>query len=100
MTYRIDTSDGQATIYLTGEIDLDKSPAARATLLDCVSNHQTVKVNMAAVDYIDSSGIASLVEALQQARKRQVAFHLCEVSQATHKVLALARLNKVFSILD
>ena len=99
MSYRVDTNNDQATVYLDGEIDLDKSPAARAVLLDCVDSHQVVKVNMAAVEYIDSSGIASLVEALQRARGREVAFHLCEVSEATQKVLALARLNKVFSIL-
>lgn len=100
MKYRVETDDGRATVFLTGEIDLDKSPAARATLLESVNNHQAVLVNMASVDYIDSSGVASLVEALQKARSMQVEFHLSQVSPATMKVLALARLDKVFSILE
>ena len=99
MSYHIETEAGRATVFLTGEIDLDKSPAARAVLLECLSNHSAIFVNMSAVSYIDSSGVASLVEALQIARSKEVEFHLCEVSEATQKVLALARLNKVFSIL-
>ncbi len=100
MEYRVDINDGQAIVYLTGEIDLDKSPAARAALLHCVTQHSAVHVDMSAVDYIDSSGVASLVEALQKARSRKVEFHLRQVSPATLKVLALARLDRVFSILD
>jgi anti-sigma B factor antagonist len=50
------------------------------------------------VTYIDSSGIASLVEALQDARKRGSRFALVSVSEAVHRVLQLARLDKVFAI--
>lgn len=100
MSYRVEQLDQQATVYLTGEIDLDSSPTARRVLLESVDRHPAVHVDMSAVDYIDSSGVASLVEALQRARKKSVDFHLVQVSDATLKVLALARLDKVFSILS
>ena len=57
-----------------------------------------VLVRMSAVTYIDSSGIASLVEAFQNARKTDKRFALVEVSDAAMRVLELARLDKVFTI--
>jgi anti-sigma B factor antagonist len=100
MTYRIEDHDGHAVLHLDGEIDLDKSPAARAALLECVDKYDDVVVDMSAVEYIDSSGVASLVEALQRARGRRVGFRLARVSPAATKVLALARLDKVFTIIE
>ncbi|MCG8512361.1 MAG: STAS domain-containing protein, partial [Rhodospirillales bacterium] len=51
-----------------------------------------------AVNYIDSSGVASLVESLQAARKAGLDFGLVSVSDAALRVLQLARLDKVFRI--
>lgn len=100
MTYRVEINNGQATVFLEGEIDLDKSPVARSILLSSVKEHACTTVDMSGVEYIDSSGVATLVESLQQARSRKVEFQLTSVSSAAMKVLALARLDKVFTILD
>ncbi len=100
MTYRVEINNGQATVFLEGEIDLDKSPVARSILLSSVKEHSCTTVDMSGVEYIDSSGVATLVESLQQARSRKVEFQLTSVSSAAMKVLALARLDKVFTILD
>jgi anti-sigma B factor antagonist len=53
---------------------------------------------MSGVSYIDSSGIASLVEAYQSARRARTLFALVAVSDAAMRVLELARLDQVFSI--
>ena len=53
---------------------------------------------MSGANYIDSSGIASLVEAYQTARKSGSGFGLVEVSEGAMRVLELARLDKVFTI--
>ncbi|MFO1435111.1 MAG: STAS domain-containing protein [Gammaproteobacteria bacterium] len=50
------------------------------------------------VTYIDSSGVASLVEGYQTAKKRKLRFGLVGVSEAALSVLKLARLDKVFPI--
>ena len=67
-------------------------------MLDCVGMKSAVLVDMSGVSYIDSSGVASLVEAFQSARKSQTAFALAEVSEGAMRVLELARLDKVFTI--
>ena len=50
------------------------------------------------VSYIDSSGIAALVEGFQSARARGSRFALVAVSDAVRAVLELARLDRVFLI--
>ena len=67
-------------------------------LLGQVASGKDVLVDLSAVDYIDSSGIASLVEALQLARDKGTDLLLVAVSQQAMRVLRLARLDKVFSI--
>jgi anti-sigma B factor antagonist len=98
MKHRIKERRGSIVVALEGDIDLEGSPAARKVLLDAVGRGQPVYVDLSGVSYIDSSGIASLVEALQRARQGGTAFALASVSDAARRVLELARLDRVFII--
>lgn len=98
MSFRISEDGGAATVFLTGEIDLETSPQARKALLIAVGRGLPVVVDMGEVSYMDSSGIASLVEAYQKARAAGREFSLARVGGAVQKVLVLARLDKVFRI--
>ena len=84
----------------SGEVDLDHSPTARQVLLDCVGQGKKVLVDLSRVEYMDSSGVASLVEAFQRAKKNGVEFALVAVNDAPLRVLELARLDKVFTIYE
>ncbi len=91
----------QADIVIAGfegDVDIHTSPDARKVLLECVGRKMPVLVDLSKVSYIDSSGIASLVESLQTARKGGSDLALVSVSEAALRVLQLARLDKVFSI--
>ena len=81
-----------------GEMALGNSPDARKVILHCLKKMKHVVVDLSAVDYIDSSGIASLVEGFQYARSNNLEFGLIGVSEAAMSVLKLARLDKVFEI--
>ena len=98
MNCEIRDEGGVAVIALTGDVDLESSPKVRTALLDCVGMKRAVVVDMSGVSYIDSSGVASLVEAYQTAKKSETSFALVEVSPAAMRVLELARLDKVFTI--
>lgn len=98
MTVEITTRDGATIAALAGEVDLERSPGVRRALLDALSHKAPVIVDLSGVSYIDSSGIASLVEAYQTARKQGTPFMLCAVSPAAVRVMQLARLDKVFDI--
>ena len=90
--------NGVAVVALSGDIDLQSSPAVRQQLLACFDHHDRVVVDLSSVTYIDSSGVASLVEAFQLSRKKNGSFSLVNVSNAVMRVLSLARLDRVFSI--
>ena len=98
MSFRVVEENGVATVFLTGDIDVEHSPGARTTLLAAVKKGQPVVVDLSGVSYMDSSGVASLVEAFQRARAASLEFALVRVSEQVRKVLMLARLDKVFTI--
>ena len=87
-------------VTLKGEVDLHDSPEARKQILQNLNDNNHVLVDLSGVKYIDSSGIASLVEGFQRARSLQLEFGLVGVSDAARQVLELARLDKVFQIKD
>ena len=89
---------GRVVVALEGEIDLEQAAAVRRALLDSLKKGRNVLVDLSKVTYIDSSGIASLVEGLQVARKQKTDLALVAVTQRVRRVLELARLDKVFSI--
>ncbi len=85
-------------VSLGGEVDMHSSPRVRQQLLASLEKKQPVLVELAAVTYMDSSGVASLVEGFQMAKKQGSEFALAAVAQPVLNVLKLARLDKVFPI--
>jgi anti-sigma B factor antagonist len=98
MSFRVVEENGSSTVLLTGDIDLERSPLARTALLASVKKGRPVIVDLSAVNYMDSSGVASLVEAFQRARAGNIEFSLLKPSDQVRKVLTLARLDKIFTI--
>ncbi|MFA7430768.1 MAG: STAS domain-containing protein [Rhodospirillaceae bacterium] len=97
MTVSISDRGGARVVTLSGEIDLQTSPQVREAVLDSLRQGGAVVVDMGGIVYIDSSGVASLVEGFQVARRQGAAFILAAVSPAAMRVLQLARLDKVFT---
>ena len=89
-----------SVVHVEGDIDLKSSPELRAAVLDLYEKRgqERVVLDLAGVNYIDSSGVASLVEGLQEAKKRSARFILCNLNEAPRHVLELTRLTKVFEI--
>ncbi len=87
-------------VDVTGDIDLYNSPEIRKVLLEAVRSMsgKRVVVNLQSVRYIDSSGVASLVEGLKKAREANARFILFGLSHAAREVLELSRLIKVFEV--
>lgn len=98
MTYEVTNVNGAAVVALTGDVDLQTSPTVRHQLLESLEKYPQIVVDLSAVNYIDSSGVASLVEAFQVSRRKGTSFALANVSAAAMRVLSLARLDKVFTI--
>jgi anti-sigma B factor antagonist len=93
----------QVTIFdIVGHIDLANSPELRKVLLKELRETKTPRVilNLTGVRYIDSSGVASLVEGLKAARDQGLRFILYGLSPSAREVLQLSRLIKIFEVFD
>ncbi len=94
----------QATTILdiTGDINLTHSPEVRKALLRELRENLTPRVvlNLKGVNYIDSSGIASLVEGLKASRDGGSRLILFGLSPIAYEVLRLSKLVKLFEIYD
>ncbi|MCC6144247.1 MAG: STAS domain-containing protein, partial [Candidatus Hydrogenedentes bacterium] len=71
----------------------------RQALLQAMSKAKTeVHLDLGQVAYMDSSGVATLVEGLKQSGKNGVRFAIMAPSQSVMKVLQLSKLDTVFDI--
>lgn len=91
---------GKARIVgISGEVDLYSSPEVRRVLLELTAeNAPTIVVNLEAVTYMDSSGLATLIEGLQQVEKYGGRFILSGLRKEVKDVFDLSRLDQVFEI--
>jgi len=94
----VEDKQGFLVVSVRGEVDLSWSQRLRKQILDALATTRAVVVDLSQVSYIDSSGIAALVEGFQNARGKGQHFSLVAVSKPVHAVLELARLDRVFPI--
>ncbi len=93
----------KTTIFdLSGDVDFANSPVVRDSVLREIRECHTplVVVNLSQVRYMDSSGVASLVEGLKASRDLGSRFILVGLSTSTRDILQLSRLMKVFEVYD
>ena len=94
--------DKIAIFDITGDIDLATSPELRKALLREFRELKTPRVvlNLTAVRYIDSSGVASLVEGLKASRDAGSRFIMFGLNRTVRDVLQLSKLVKIFEICE
>ena len=99
MDVRVHDHAGAAVIEVEGEVDLYTSPRVRDAIVRATTARtRTVVVDLAGVVYMDSSGVATLVEGLQFTRGYGGAFRLAGLGETVRQVFTFAKLDKVFEI--
>jgi anti-sigma B factor antagonist len=94
----ITSEQGYDLLRLEGEVDLQYSPQLREKILATLKGGKPLLIDMAGVKYIDSSGIASLVEGYQTAKSAKLEYGLLNISKTALQVLTLTRLDKIFKL--
>ncbi|HXX19529.1 MAG TPA: STAS domain-containing protein [Candidatus Acidoferrum sp.] len=94
--------ENATVLDVNGDITLYNSPTIRKTLLDLLKGKRAprVIVNLQNVRYIDSAGVACLVEGLKLSRDLKSGFALYGLTKTTREVLELTRLIKVFEVYE
>ncbi len=98
---KIETTEREEgiVIVIEGDIDLYSSPDLRTAVLNAVPKAKNgVGIDLGGVTYMDSSGVATLVEGLRSAKEHGKSFTLLAPSMAVMKVLELARLDSIFEV--
>ena len=88
-----------AVVRLTGRVDVDSSPDLRDRLRTLLSQDplpETITVDFAGVSYIETSGIATLIEALRIARHHQINFRLQGLSGAALRLIQVTGVLALF----
>jgi len=85
---RIERNGELAVMYLSGRIDIESSPQLRDQLLALLGKQLspgTITVDLAGVAYMDTSGVATLIEGLKMARIGRIALHLQGLQGRLHR---------------
>ena len=99
LTIDKEQSPDGSLIRVVGEVDLYSSPELRKAILKAVPSAKgSLAIDLTGVTYIDSSGVATLVEGLRSSREHDISFVLVTPSSAVMQVLELARLDSVFEV--
>ena len=92
---------GEGTILrVHGEVDMDSSPDLKTRMFSQLKSASVLRLDLADVEYIDSSGVAVLIQGLKDAQANGARLILFNPSKSVREVLELAMLNHVFTIED
>jgi len=103
MDLRIDTRmvEGIPILHLSGEVDAYTCPFFREAMLDTIENGSpSMVINMDDVEYIDSSGLGTLVGGLKRASEKGGKIALVCNAPQVRKVFEITGLEKVFAMFE
>src|SRR5262249_23031492 len=83
-----------------GEIDASNAGRLREALVDAVSGHSVVIVDMSANTFCDSSGIRALVIGMQRARDADSDLRIVMGGPAVRRIFKVTGVDQVLSIFD
>ncbi len=90
---------GTAVVHIAGEVDMYSSPAARTAILELVKKKvRRIIVELDGVPYMDSSGLAVLIEGLQRCGEYGGSLHIAGVRDNVREIFEMTRLDKIFKI--
>ena len=101
MDLELETSerDGVAILSLRGEIDVYTAPRMRQAIVDLVdAGSLNIVVDMASVDFLDSTGLGVLVGALKRLRSAGGSFALVCDKEPLLKIFRITALDQVFPL--
>jgi anti-sigma B factor antagonist len=95
----VDDGDQETVVRLSGRINVDSSPDLRDRLRGILSGKplpRSIAVDFAGVSYLETSGVATLIEALRIARLQQIVFRLQGLGGAVLKLFEVTGVLALF----
>ena len=85
-------------VEVEGDVDLGTSKALRHTLFETLPRATKLALNLEAIRYIDSSGIATLIEVLKDSQRLNKEFVLFGLRPAVEDVFRLTHVIRIFQV--
>ena len=86
-------------VSISGRVAIDTSGGMRDRLADALrSKPDAITIDLSQVDYMDTSGLATLIEAMRLARKQNTQLLLRGVQEQPRYLLKVSDLDRVFPI--
>ena len=86
-------------VSISGRVAIDTSSQMRDRLADALrSKPDAITIDLSAVDYMDTSGLATLIEAMRLARQQNTQLLLRGVQEQPRYLLRVSDLDHVFLI--
>jgi anti-sigma B factor antagonist len=100
MDLSVGQSEDQVVVALRGELDVTDAASAASALIALATRNCKIVVDLAGLEFIDSSGLAALVLARRHARAAGGDLLLAAPQQRVLQVLTVTRLIEVFAVHD
>jgi len=98
---KIERTGDTTIVRPIGDVDMSCAPSLRHWIGEAQNDNPTrLVIDLTGVPYMDSSGVATLVEAMQVARRKNVRLVLCCLQEKVRSIFEIARLDMVFTIAD
>ncbi len=99
LSVHVGWTDSQPNVKLEGRVTVDSSPVLRTMLLDLLRRQRggLIVIEVSELSYLDTSGIATLLEALKSARERSVTLRLIGASGRVRMLAEIVELKKIFN---
>jgi len=86
--------------HLVGEVNIHNSAYMKQELLDTLLKQKSIIVDFTKLDFIDSSGIATLIESLSIIHASGLKLAIVGANNLPLKMLELTKLDKVFTLFN
>lgn len=93
------TVDGGIVVVVAGEVDMVTTPQLRECVQDQIAEQPGVLVlDLSGLSFLGSSGLAVLVESLEQCRAKEIALRLVCTSREVLRPMEATGLTELFEI--
>jgi anti-sigma B factor antagonist len=101
MQVKTEDKNGIMVCYVDGEVNLNTSPQLKKAFDKIVETKaKKVVINFGSVSYIDSSGLATIVEIFKKLRAYGGALKLSDMSSKIKSLFEITKLEKLFDIVE
>ena len=99
MHIKREIKDSAVILSVEGDVNILSAPDLLKGMVAAIERKpQRLLLNLAAVPYMDSSGVGVLVNGMKQASGSNIRFGLYQVDERVMAIFELTRLSKIFKV--